>query len=155
MVGAGVRPGNTRQFMQWMEEIVLKFSSLVTAYTGWKSKLWSKIIVNLFSHCSCYLFLGWVGLCKPSEVNYQQNVLKSLLAFLQREEVYGHHHKRGSCRDSLHWCFRRALRLLLLDAATCVAGEVLDFLLLAICTKVTHFNVELLVNQLFKLCGQY
>ena len=123
-----MRPGNTRQLMQWMEEIVLKFSALVTAYTGWKSKLWYKIIVNLFNHRSCCLVSGWVGLWKPCEVNYQQNVLKSLFAFLQMEEVYRHHHKRVSCRDALHWCFRRDLRFLLLDLATFVASEVLDFL---------------------------
>ena len=35
---------------------------------------------------------------------------------------------RGSCRDTLHWCLRRDLRLLLLDAVTFVGNEVLDFL---------------------------
>ena len=136
-------------------------------YTGWKSKSWYKIIGNLFSHRSCCLVSGWVGLCKPCEViYYQQNVLKSPLAFLQVEKVYGHHLKRGSGRDAFHWCFGRDPRLLLLDAATFVGNEVLDFLLrvrpvepgssqvhYSICTKVTHFNVELLVNQLLKLCG--
>lgn len=59
--------------MQLTEEIVLKFSSLVIVYTGWASKLWYKIIVNLFSHRSCCLVLGWIGLCKPCEVIYYQH----------------------------------------------------------------------------------
>ena len=84
------------------------------------------------------------------------------------EKVYGHHLKRGSCRNALHWCFRGegGLGLLLLDAATFVGNEVFNLLLHvrpiepgsgqvhhSICTQVTHFNVELLVNQLLKLCG--
>ena len=164
MVGASARLGNARQLT---EEIALKFSPLVTVYTGWKSKPWYKIIVNLFSHRSCCLVSGWVCLCKPCEVTYyQQNVLRSALAFLQMEKVYGHHLKRGSCRDALHWCFGRDLRLLLLDAATFVGNEVLDILLHlrpiepgpsqvhhSICAKVTHFNVGLLENKLLKFCG--
>ena len=73
---------------------------------------------------------------------------------------------KGAVVNALHWCFGRDLRLLLLDEATFVGNEVLDFLLhvrpiepgssqvhYSIYTKVTHFNVELLVNQLLKLCG--
>ena len=106
VVGTCARLGNARQFVQLTEEIVLKFPSLVTMYTGWKSKSWYKIIENLFRHRSCCLVSGWVGLCKPCEViYYQQNVLKSPLAFLQVEKVYRHHLKRGSGRDALHWCF--------------------------------------------------
>lgn len=117
--GAGVRLGKARQLRQLMEEIVLKFSSLVTVHRSWKSKL--KIIENLFSHrsTSCYLVLRWVGQCKPCEVTYyEQNILKSSWGFLQMGKVYGHHLKRGSCHGALHWCFKRDLRHLLLDAAT-------------------------------------
>ena len=74
MIGAGARLGNARQFLQF------------TVNMGWESKSWYKIIVDLIK--------GWVGLCKSCEViYYQQNVLKSLLTFLQMEEVYGHHLK--------------------------------------------------------------
>ena len=125
-------------------------------YTGWKSKPFYKIIVNLFSHRSCCLVSGWVRLCKPCEViNYQQNVFKSPSVFLQMEKVYGPHLKRGNCRDALHWYFGRDVRLLLLDAATFVRpiepepSQVHN----SICAKVTHFIVELLENQLLKFCG--
>ena len=151
--------------MQLAEEIVLKFSFLITVDTGWKSKSWYKVIVNLFSHSSCCLVSSWVGLSKSCEViYYQQNILKSPLAFLQMEKVYRHHLKRGSRRNALHWCSRVGLGLLLLDAATFVGNEVLDFLLHvrpiepgprqvhhSICTEVAHFKVERLVNQLLKL----
>ena len=71
-----------------------------------------QIVVNLFSHRSCCLVLGWIGLCKPCEViYYQQNVPTSPLAFLQMEKVHGDHLKRGSCRKALHWCFGRDPRL--------------------------------------------
>ena len=80
--GAGARLGNARQFMQLTEEVVLKFSPLVTVYTGWESKPWYKIIVNLFSHRSCCPVSGWVSLCKPCElIYYEQNVLKSRWLF--------------------------------------------------------------------------
>ena len=94
------------------------------------------------------------------QIQRPENVLKSPLVFLQN------HLKRGSCRDALYWCFRRDPRLLLLDAATFVGNEVLDFLLHvrpielgssqvhhAICTKVIHVNVELLVNSWFDATG--
>ena len=88
--------------MQLTEEVVLKFSPLITVYTGWESKPWYKIIVNLFSHHSCYPVSGWVSLYKPCElIYYEQNVLKSPLAFLQMENVHGHHLKRGSYREAL------------------------------------------------------
>ena len=59
MVGAGERLGNARQFMQLTEEVVLKFSPLVTVYTGWESKPWYKIIVNLVKLGQT--FSTWMG----------------------------------------------------------------------------------------------
>ena len=76
MVGAGARLGNARQFLQLKGETILKFSRLTTVNMGWESKSWYKIVVDLIT--------GYIGLCKSCEViYYQQNVLKSLLTFLQ------------------------------------------------------------------------
>ena len=84
------------------------------------------------------------------------------------EKVYGYHLKWGCCANALRECFSGNVRLLLLDAWTFVGNEVLDFLLHvwpveprsrqihhSIYTKVTHFDVKLLVNQLLELCGEY
>ena len=72
------------QLFQSVEELVVKFCTLIVVDLGWKTKPWNEIIVQLFCYSLCRLVLSCICLGITGEVVHDdKNVLIASTAAFQ------------------------------------------------------------------------